>query len=292
MPRTKIQTIFKSQTLTGASDAPRLDIERILMHVLGQPESAWLYAHGEEPLTTKQQEEFDRMLAERAMGKPLAYVLGEWEFYGRMFYVTEDVLVPRPETEELVEAALQYINILIQRQKEKEIIVADVGTGSGCIAVTLALVTPSGSPLSGGEAPHLSHLLRKERGKFSSPDKGRLEEVSFIATDLSPTALAVAIKNARRYGVEGQIEFLQGDMLEPIKNRKIDLIVSNPPYVPTGEFQPQHTRGKIETQGLNFEPRLALDGGEDGQRYIEQIAASGIPAIVEGTGGEILKFNI
>lgn len=244
------QWLQQAQAALGnISDASRLDAERIALHVLAQPEASWLHAHAEDELDAKQQAEFERLLAERATGKPLAYVLGEWEFYGRMFYITEDVLVPRPETESLVAEALRYIR--------PGMMVADIGAGSGCIAVTLAVETPT---------------------------------LRLIATDISPTALQVAAKNARRYGVENKITFLPGDMLTPLRGKKIDLIVSNPPYLPAEALA--KAGWARETQGLKFEPRMALDGGKDGQRYINQIAASGIPAIVEGTGGNILRFNL
>lgn len=259
-------------SLQKISDAPRLDAERLLLFVLRKKEASWLYAHGEEELSEGQQREFERLVAERATGKPLAYILGEWEFYGRPFYVTPDVLVPRPATEELLEKALAHI--------QDDMVVADIGTGSGVIAVTLALETqtPSSSPLSGGA-----------QEKNSSLDKGRMGGVSFIATDISPAALKVAKKNAQRHGVERMIEFLQGDMLTPLHDRKIDLIISNPPYLPAETLA--EAGWTVNTVGLQFEPRAALDGGPDGQRFARQIAAANIPAWVETTGGVTRSFS-
>jgi len=167
-----------TQKLSGSSDAPHLDAERLLLHVIGRSESAWLYAHKDVTLSSSTEKQFAALLERRHTGEPLAYLLGEWEFLGRPFWVTPDVLIPRPETENLVEAALRYIETLHQQQ----IIIADIGTGSGCIAVTLAC---------------------------------ELAKVKCIATDISPTALAVARKNAERHGVADRIEFVEGDMLQP-----------------------------------------------------------------------------
>lgn len=234
--------------LLNVSDAPHLDAERLLMQVLKLKESSWLYSHGEEELDQKSQEKFEKLVQERATGKPLAYILGEWEFYGRPFYVTPDVLVPRPETENLVAAALKII--------KPGMTIADIGTGSGIIAITLTL--------------------------------DMRDRVTMLATDISEKSLEVAKKNAARHGVLDQIEFLQGDVLTPLKNCKIDLIVSNPPYIPTTEFDQFTPEGW--KQGLKFEPRLALDGGPDGQKFVRQIQESGIPAIIETTGGKITSF--
>ncbi len=250
--------------LSEASDAPTLDAERLLLHILGRSESAWLYAHGDQTLTSAQEKMLTELVERRLTGEPLAYILGEWEFYGRSFLVTPDVLIPRPETENLVEAALQYI----EKIKRPEVTIADIGTGSGCIAITLACELES-----------------------------RNSTFKILATDISPAALAVARKNADRYGVTHHIEFLEGDMLQPIADRQVDLVVSNPPYVPSQELDQSHfalraSRDKIETRGLDFEPRIALDGGPDGQKFVEQIKNAGIPAFVEGTKSYIDSANL
>ncbi|MEK7557136.1 MAG: methyltransferase, partial [Patescibacteria group bacterium] len=117
----------------------------------------------------------------------------------------------------------------------------------------------------------------------------RPDEVRFLATDISAAALDMAKKNAQRYGVADRIEFLQGSMLAPLTRRHIDLIVSNPPYLPA-EALAKAGRA-IDTLGLLFEPRIALDGGVDGQDFVQQIQQSEIPALVESTNGEIHRFN-
>lgn len=258
-----------AQSLHGRSDAPRLDAERLLFHAFqtgaSQPlpaiETSWLYAHGEELVPAETGTIFFTFVNERKQGKPLAYILGEWDFYGRTFFVNTNVLVPRPETEELVRQALQTIQRL---PKDFPLFtIADIGTGSGCILITLALeLADLGLPLS---------------------------RFTFLATDISTAALGVAKQNAKRHGLLNQIEFLSGTMLEPLKGRSIDLILSNPPYLPSKELD-QAGQGP-DTAGLLFEPRTALEGGWDGQTYVKKASAWEIPALVEGTGGEIRRFN-
>lgn len=252
--------------LTVVSDAPELEIERLLGRVCHQPESSWLYTHGNTVLSEQQENQLKLMLAERQTGKPLAYILGEVEFYGRSFVVTLDVLIPRPTTETLVLQALQYIETQWQTTPHTEtpFMIADVGTGSGCIAITLAL--------------ELSRLSLTTASTFQ-----------IIATDISPQALTVAQQNATNHGITTQITWLTGDLLTPLADYAIDLIVSNPPYVRTQELA--QASGSPLTRGLVFEPQQALDGGVDGQRYVRQLAAAGIPAIVESTHGEIVNFN-
>lgn len=261
--------LFWAKTqLSFSSDEPRVDAERLALHILNQSESAWLYAHGDYVLTNEQRLLMEKLVAERISGKPLAYILGEWDFYGRPFIVTTDVLIPRPKTEELISAALKYINIW-QQNSDHLLTIADIGTGCGCIAVTLALELRINKP-----------------------------ESIIVATDLSLAALAVARRNAERHGVLDSIDFRCGDMLAPLAGRRIDLIVSNPPYVPSQELAEltaasngRAARNKTETRGLDFEPRLALDGGPDGQQYVEQIKNAGVPALVEITNGQIIFFE-
>lgn len=240
--------------LSKVSDTAVLDAERLLLAVLGHDETSSLYAYKHQELSEEQQQEFESLVQKRATGKPLAYILGEWEFYGRPFYVTPDVLVPRPSTEDLIEAALPYIDAWRGRHPGEQMTIADIGTGSGIIAITLALET----------------------------------QAKIIATDISPAALNVAKKNAQRHGVAERIEFLQGDLTAPLADRKIDLLVTNPPYVPSLELDQSPT---VETRALTFEPRLALDGGPDGKVFIQRIAVSGIPAWVETRNGTVCQFN-
>lgn len=239
--------------LEHSSDAPRIDAERIVLHVLRQEDSSYLIAHGDDILSDSQLKEISEMQDKRIMGMPLAYIIGRADFYGRTFIVTPDVLIPRPDTEMLVDRALEVLPA-ISKKLGRSLVIADICTGSGCIAITLALEL-------------------KEHHRI-------------IATDLSPAALAVAKQNAKQHGVLDRLEFLQGDMLAPLRDIQVDLIVSNPPYVPTAEV---HQAGaKKETRGLLFEPPMALDGGVDGELFVNQIKESGIPAVIETIGGEII----
>jgi len=248
--------------LNDISDAPALEGEGLLLHVLNRAETSWLLAHGEHELTARQHEQFEVLMKRRMTGEPLAYVIGEWEFCGRKFMVNRDVLIPRPSTENLIDKTIQYLDK--NRPFRTPYVIADVGTGSGCIAVTLAC--------------ELARILNHEFGNMN-----------FVATDISRAALDVAKHNAARHGVLDQIEFIVGDMLAPLEMQQVDLIVSNPPYVPAAELS--LVNKKKESAGLGFEPKLALDGGLDGKRYVEVIKQSGTKAIIETVGGEIEEIG-
>jgi len=137
-------------------------------------------------------------------------------------------------------------------------VMADVGTGSGCVAVTLVLES-----------------------------RIRNLEVSIMATDISGEALSVARRNAERHGVADVIEWLEGDLLEPLRGRQVDMIVSNPPYVPSAELG--RAGDRRETLGLTFEPRAALDGGANGLQYIEELQRTGRPVLLETQGGRLAR---
>jgi len=252
-----------------------MDAERLLLHVLKRSETSWLYAHDDTELERTQRANLHDVTDQRATGKPLAYILGEWEFYGRPFFVNESVLIPRPSTEDLIDAALSAISRLAG---SRPLVVADIGTGSGCIAITLILESRSRNPHSAG-------ALRGKR------------ELRVIATDISEAALAVARQNAKRHGVLDQIEFLHGDMLVPFDpaswraqgKPQVDLLVSNPPYVPTAELA--DAPNNPATFGLAFEPQVALDGGADGHQYLSIIKNSGIPAVVETQHGRVVHYG-
>jgi release factor glutamine methyltransferase len=170
----------------------------LLLHLVQQhsPERnrAWLIANWNKALFPRMNTRYSELVIRRIAGEPIQYITGECEFYGLPFKVTRDVLIPRPETEHLVEKTLE----LAERFDRPRIV--DVGTGSGAIAVALA------------------HSLPK---------------VSIItATDLSEAALAVARDNARQNGVDGRLRFLRGDLLTPMAGEQFEIVVSNPPYVP------------------------------------------------------------
>lgn len=205
--------------------SPRLDAELLLAHVLGYKRID-LYTRHEKIIKEKDRARFKELIRRRVRREPLQYILGETEFYGLKFKVTPVVLIPRPETELLVEEGL----------KSAPTKILDIGTGSGCIAVTLA--------------KHLS-------------------EASIVATDISKQALEVARENAQRHEVEGRIELIPADIAPwkrfAAEGRTFDLILSNPPYIPTGEFS------KLQPEVRDFEPQRALDGGADGLDFYRSI---------------------
>ncbi len=172
----------------------QLEAQLLLGHVLGR-ERAWLIAHGEERLDDPCQSKANALLERRQVGEPIAYLLGEREFWSRPFRVTPEVLIPRPETELIVEKALAL-------DLPENARVLDLGTGSGCIGLTLAAERPGWQ---------------------------------VTATDISQAALAIARQNSEDLDV-GPVELLSGCWFEPLEGRRFDLIVSNPPYVAAGDI--------------------------------------------------------
>lgn len=249
--------VYARNLLAEHSDAPELDTDWLLLSILHKSEVSLLTIESETSLTDNEYKRLTSLLQQRISGIPLAYILGEAHFYGRVFAVTPEVLIPRPATEALVQRALKVIQDL-QGSLGRPLVVADIGTGSGCVAITLLMESASA----------IGHM---------------------IATDISPAALLIAQQNVDTYELDKRITFLPGNMLEPIQDTMIDLLVSNPPYVPTEELD--RPSGQ-DTVGLRFEPRQALDGGQDGLLYVQTLIASGIPAVIETVGGEILTSNI
>ena len=206
----------------GGVAVPRLTAEVLLSFALSR-ERAYLYAHPEEELTEVAWIHYGRYLHERLKGKPTQYITRRQEFYGRDFSVGPEVLIPRPETEHLVEA-------VIARARPGAVIV-DVGTGSGAIAISLALET-----------------------------KARV-----FATDISSAALVLAARNARR--LAAPVTFLAADLTAPLAARSVDLLVSNPPYVP------QSDQSVLQREVRDFEPHVALFAGPKGVEIYERLIA-------------------
>jgi release factor glutamine methyltransferase len=180
---------------TAGTPSAALACELLLMHALVR-DRAWLYAHPEEPLTAPQSAQFYELLAARAAGMPTQYLTGKQEFWGLELEVTPDVLIPRPETEHVVEVAIERIGAA---RKNARLDAIDVGTGSGCIAVALAKEFP---------------------------------EATIYATDISARAIAVATRNAARHNVAGRVRFSVSDLLLDIREpAEFDLIAGNPPYI-------------------------------------------------------------
>lgn len=237
--------------LHATSPTPRLDAELLLAHVLSWPR-ARLLAEGRTQLTTAHQAAFSALIERRRALEPVAYLIGHREFYGLDFVVDPRVLVPRPETELLVELALGFAQQLTvanhnSHSSTSSVVIADIGTGSGSIAVALAVHIPT---------------------------------AQIIATDISPDALAVAQLNAARHGVGARIALHQGDLLAPL-DEPVDLLVSNPPYTILSE---------IDAGVRRYEPHRALDGGSDGLELYRRLLAAA-PARLRPGGVMLLEIG-
>lgn len=202
-------------------DSPQLDSALLMAHVLGVSKT-WLYAHPDRKMAPNEIAAFESLVGRRLRREPVAYLIGFRSFYGLDITVDSRVLIPRPETEMLVERALTWIEALMRRGIQPK--VADVGTGSGAIAVAIAVNAP-----------------------------GAL----IYATDLSQDALDVAAQNVWRYALGDQIQLIPGDLAQVLPE-PVDIVVANLPYVPSGDLP------GLAADVRNFEPRLALDGGADG----------------------------
>lgn len=202
----------------GVSE-PDSNAELLLRHVLGMSGAAYLAAL-RDPFPADKKDAWEAVIRRKAAGEPAQYIIGDQEFYGLTFQVTPDVLIPRPETELLVERIAAEGDSLWPGGAPAA---ADIGTGSGAIAAALA---------------HLRPAWR------------------ITASDISPEALAVAQENVRRLGLA--VKFKQGNLLEPFAGEPLDIVVSNPPYIPAEDI------AHLQPEVRDFEPRGALDGGPDG----------------------------
>lgn len=224
----RLGDVLQNTSAQIKSGWPELDAQLIIADALDKPRT-WILAHPETPLTAPQLESIKQAVSRLQAGTPLPYLLGHWEFFGLDFDITPDVLIPRPETELLVEGAVAWL----QSSPEKKT-AADIGTGSGCIAVSLAVHVP---------------------------------RLQVAATDISPKALAVAQRNARKFHVEHQIEFAECDLLPSssanLRSSLFDLICANLPYIPTKKLRGLSVYGR--------EPTLALDGGADGLDFVRRL---------------------
>jgi release factor glutamine methyltransferase len=223
----------------AAVAVPRLTAEVLLAHSL-RAERVYLYTHPEQELREVEWLHYGRYLHERLQGKPTQYITRRQEFYGREFHVTPDVLIPRPETEHVVEAALP-----LARQARR---ILDIGTGSGTLAVTLALETG----------------------------------VQTVATDISPAAARVAAGNAGR--LSAQVSIVVCDLMEAIGDRSVDLIVSNPPYVPLKD------REGLQREVRDWEPHVAVFAGDTGFEIYERIVRAA-PRVLHSGGHLVMELG-
>jgi len=218
-----------TQTLLRARiDDAFVETELLLGHALRMTKTQ-LYTEPERVLTSAETKHLWRLVQRRLDHEPTAYILGHCEFYGIDFCIDHNTFIPRPETELLVEKAVELAHRISHRVKR--ITIADVGTGCGAIAISLALALP---------------------------------QAKIYATDISASALQVAEMNCLRHGVSGQVELLQGNLLEPML-QSVDMIVANLPYIKDCEFK------DLSPEIINYEPMLALAGGEDGLDRIQQM---------------------
>lgn len=233
--REAMQQASRFFELKNISDGPFL-AEYIIRHCLGWDRTVFL-TRLQDPLPEGSWDQIQDIMERRAKGEPLQYIFGEQEFYGLPFSVNPSVLIPRPETELLVEEALHRVPELFS--EDQTIVVVDVGTGSGAIIVSMAV--------------------------FGSP------RWKYLALDISLNALQTAESNAHRNGVAQQISFLEGDLLSPFQDGEVPIhvLLSNPPYIPSGDIP------GLDSQVKDHEPLSALDGGEDGldlyRRMINQL---------------------
>jgi release factor glutamine methyltransferase len=245
-----------------------LAAELLLLHTLGK-DRTWLYAHPEEIVSEADAERFHKLLARRAAGEPPQHLTGKQEFWGLDFEVTPDVLIPRPETEHLMEVALDRLAVREIRAGRKQTLtgdglrIIDVGTGSGCIAIALAKDLPG---------------------------------ARIVATDISAAALAVARRNAARHAVADRIQFRESDLLDSLPLgawhavpllatvstldttplRSVDLLVSNPPYIGRNEKE------TLQREVHDHEPELALYGGEEGYELYAGLIAQAAHHVAHG----------
>ena len=226
----------------SGSPTARLDAEVLLAHTLGV-RRVDLYTYPERLMTAEEEKTYHDGLARRARGEPVSYIRGTKEFFGLPFAVDRRVLIPRPETEVLVERALDWA----QTMDRADLHIADIGTGSGCIAVALATHLPQGR---------------------------------VYATDISAEVLEMASANVGRHGVQDRVRLLQGDLCAPLPG-PVDMLVSNPPY----------TVWQSLPEGITaYEPRLALDGGEDGLDIYRRLLPQ-LPSHLRAGGTAFLEIG-
>ena len=244
---------------TAGSESPRLDAELLLGYAVGVGRTA-IVAHHDAPVGADAAASYEVSIERRAAGEPVAYIRGIKEFYGLAFVVDARALIPRPETEALVEAAEKEVMRRLTTQPRPAgsppIRVADIGTGSGAIAIALIVA------------------LRKRRAHG---------EIGVVATDISPDALDLARENAVGHAVADHLRFMEADLLPPVVAEPFDLVLANLPYVRSDVIPglPLAT---------SFEPALALDGGSDGLAIIARLLAR-LPAVLADDGVAFLEIG-
>jgi release factor glutamine methyltransferase len=243
----------------SGSESARLDAELLLGHVLSIGRASVL-AHPEAPVSANQAAQFEALVARRTTGEPVAYIRGLKEFYGLAFGVDRRALIPRPETELLVDLALERLGRALTSAPRPAgappLLAWDVGTGSGAVAISLA--------------------AEARRRRFDA-------DVRFLATDVSADALALATENAVAHGVADLIRFAPADLLELPDAPVANVVVANLPYVPAAVVPTLPV-------AASFEPVLALDGGADGLDLVRRLL-DGLPAVLDEGGVALLEIG-
>ena len=230
--KTISKIVKKSLPKVEWSPTPLLDLEILIAHVI-QKDRLFVSMNPQHPIQQQQANTLQALVERREKQEPIAYIIGSKHFYNYDFHVNKNVLIPRPETELLIENALNYI----ENHEIKSIV--DIGTGSGCIIITIA-----------------KELQKREI----------INEVSFIATEVSNKAINTAQQNYNTHFPKGstKVNFVETNLLEKV-NEKVDVLLSNLPYIPQKEYE------GLENNVRGFEPKLALVGGEKGEELIEKL---------------------
>ncbi|MBT3292960.1 peptide chain release factor N(5)-glutamine methyltransferase [Candidatus Peregrinibacteria bacterium] len=236
---------MRIQDALNKGEIPRSEIEILLSSIL-KKDKTWVIAHNDSDLNEQEMNQLDMYINRRKDNEPIAYITGEKEFYERPFIVTNDVLVPRPSTEYLIEATMKFINnkesktidadtdIVIWSKRYSDTVpttIVDIGTGSGCIAITLAYEFP---------------------------------KLNIIATDISKNALRCAEQNIKKHNMESRIKLREGDGISAVSGlTEPFVLVSNPPYIPKNE--------EVQIDVSSYEPHIALFSGSDGGDLIKEL---------------------
>ncbi len=237
-PETVGRALARGTKRLRATGSGAVDARRLMTFATGW-EGAALIVHRDDVVDEDELALFDRALARREAGEPIAYIVGSAGFYGRSFAVTRAVLVPRPESEHVVEAAIAELQSRAPERRRA----ADIGTGSGILAITLACEVP---------------------------------DARVFATDISAEALAVASTNARTLGVQKRVKFFEGDLAAPLGARApLDVVIANLPYVPSGDVPES-------PDPVSFEPHVAVDGGPDGLDLYRRLLTQLPPLLAPG----------
>lgn len=230
-----IREVFNTymEELSHISDTPKLDIEILLSKALGDVDRLYIHLNLHKELTKEQLDSFNKMIQDRLKGRPIAYIVNNREFMGLDFYVEEGVLIPRPDTEPLVEEVIELV------KGKENLKIVDIGTGSGAITVSLA--------------------------KY-------IKDCQVYSLDISDKALSIGLKNAISNEVEDKINFIKSNIFSGIEDKglELDVIVSNPPYIRRADIETLHTQVK------DYEPYIALEGGEDGLDFYRDITRESV----------------